>query len=143
MGLDKLTIHPDECLKICKQYYDEKTYEHALRVAEYVRTMGAIPREYHVDCMMLALMHDLLEDTDYTGEDLPPKFREALELLTKEEGLNYASYCHSLRPTQTSDPVYVCAWFVKLADMKDHLTLTDTLTDRLKEKYLKGLAQLL
>ena len=35
------------------------------------------------------------------------------------------------------------AYWVKLADMKDHLTLTDTLTEKLKEKYLRGLAILL
>jgi hypothetical protein len=32
---------------------------------------------------------------------------------------------------------------VKLADMKDHLMLKETLTDKLKEKYLTGLAELL
>lgn len=35
------------------------------------------------------------------------------------------------------------AYWVKIADMKDHLIQTATLTDKLKEKYLRGLAILL
>lgn len=38
---------------------------------------------------------------------------------------------------------YPEAYWVKLADMKDHLSLTDTLTDKLKEKYLSGMRYLL
>ena len=35
------------------------------------------------------------------------------------------------------------AYWVKLADMKDHLAQTETLTDKLKEKYLAALPYLL
>lgn len=38
---------------------------------------------------------------------------------------------------------YPEAYWVKLADMKDHLAQTDTLTDKLKDKYLTALPYLL
>lgn len=34
-------------------------------------------------------------------------------------------------------------YWVKIADMKDHLSQKETLTERLKEKYLEGLVILL
>ena len=40
-------------------------------------------------------------------------------------------------------PQYPAAWFVKLADIKHHFELYNTLTDSLKDKYVKALAILL
>ena len=36
-----------------------------------------------------------------------------------------------------------CAWWVKIADMKDHLAQRDTLTEKLRDKYLEALPHLL
>lgn len=49
--------------------------------------------------------------------------------------------CQRFKKYNTND--YLCAYWVKLADMKDYLSLTNTLTDRLKEKYLSRLRYLL
>ena len=38
---------------------------------------------------------------------------------------------------------YPEVYWVKIADMRDHLEQTDTLTDKLKEKYLAALPYLL
>ena len=130
--------------KICKQYYDEATYDHAQRVADYVLESGLVPITMWEDCIKLALMHDLIEDTDYKGEDLPPRFKEALMLLTKPKGMKYVDYCKQLKPYRGyATAVQLAAYYVKLADMKDHLAQKETLTDRLKQKYLEGLAELL
>ena len=143
MALDKPPMRAWQTYEICKQYYDWKTYCHAARVASYVQSMGVIPKEYHIECILLAWMHDLLEDTEYTGEDLPPNFKKALQLLTKPKDMKYDDYCEMLRPRVDSDPATICAYYVKIADMKDHLAQKETLTPRLKEKYLSGLAKLL
>lgn len=142
MSLDNYRIKINDALKIAKQYYDKKTYDHAIRVAGYVADNEAIPPAFREDCVCLAIMHDLLEDTDYNPAGLPESFKEALKLLTKPKEMPYKEYCRSLQCSHDSSPK-ICAYFVKLADMKDHLMLKETLTDRLKEKYLEGLAELL
>ena len=53
---------------------------------------------------------------------------------------SYEDYIISIKNAQT---IYPEVWWVKLADMKDHLSQRDTLTERLKNKYSKALAILL
>ncbi len=56
--------------------------------------------------------------------------------------MSYTEYCKRIdlaTSTYTGKPAY----YVKFADIKEHLYLTDTLTNRLKEKYLNGLRYLL
>ena len=87
-------------------------------------------------------MHDLLEDTNYNPKGLPENFTNALKILTKAKEVSYDDYCKSIKSVCHIN-YRKCAYWVKLADMKDHLSLIDTLTDRLKEKYLSGLRYLL
>lgn len=132
-------------LSLAKQYYTKKGYEHAMRVAGYVSEMMIIPNEYRDECVCLAIMHDLLEDTEFkykTSAGYPVYFGKALELLTKPKDMSYVDYCKQLRCTDYID-YKMCAYWVKLADMKDHLCQKETLTDKLKAKYLEGLAELL
>lgn len=143
MSLSKGQLTMKQVTEICKAHYDQKNLEHADRVWHYVTTMGIIPPEFWEDCEYLALMYDLLEDTDYTGEDLPLDFLEALKFLTKPKDMKYTEYCKKLRPGYHATDAQRCAYYVKIADMKDHLAQTETLTDRLKKKYLEGLAELL
>ena len=56
--------------------------------------------------------------------------------------MGYDEYCDIIKLSAKPD-WGKCAWFVKLADMKDHLSQVETLTPRLKEKYLSGLRYLL
>lgn len=66
-----------------------------------------------------------------------------LLLLTHDkENMSYDEYCKRIKDS-VNTPAGKLAWFVKIADMKDHLNKTDTLTDKLKEKYLSGLRYLL
>lgn len=131
-----------KAMELAAKYYDKETYSHAMRVAGYVAQNMTIPHEYRDECVALAICHDLIEDTECKLNCFPENFAKALNLLTKPKEMDYVEYCKKLRPTDCWN-VQNCAYWVKLADMKDHLTLTDTLTDRLKEKYLAGLAVLL
>ena len=60
--------------------------------------------------------------------------------MTKENEQNYVEYIDAIK--SSADKCQEAYW-VKIADMKDHLSQTDTLTDKLKKKYLAALAHLL
>ena len=127
-------------------YYSQDTFQHVCRVAEYVTSNKAIPPELKERCYLVALMHDILEDTNFDIEDFrkyeyvryhSEVMTEAiLQLTHNKKTETYEEYIAKI-------PKGSIAYWVKLADMKDHLTLTDTLTEKLKEKYLRGLAILL
>ena len=68
------------------------------------------------DTTVVALLHDVVEDTDYTLEDLEklgffPQVIEAVALLTHEEGVPYLEYVARIK----DNPV---AKAVKLADIE-------------------------
>lgn len=130
-------------LRMAKQYYEPKTYEHALRVAGYVAENPMIPDDKMDNCVALAIMHDLIEDTKYSGGGFGAEysyFEECLNLLTRPKDMDYLKYVRQIRDYSNIRPE---AYWVKMADMKDHLSQTETLTDNLKEKYLKALPYLL
>lgn len=132
-----------------EKFYDKETYDHTVRVANYVMTNDMIPEDRRETCVALAIMHDLLEDTKY----VPPSygsqsakevgytnyFDRCLNYLTNR-GKRYTEYIKNIK-VQSCD--YPEIWWVKLADMKDHFMQKDTLTDALKEKYLEALPYLL
>lgn len=137
----------DKLLEFCERYYDKDTMEHAKRVYYYAQDSmwDAIERSIGG---LVALCHDLLEDTSCTVKDLSklcsdPDFVIAVKILTKNKGEKYVAYCKRIKQASLECLAGRIAWFVKLADIKDHLSQRDTLTDRLKEKYLAGLAELL
>ena len=142
MTLDKEPVKISDAIRIAKKYYDDDTFNHAMRVAGYISENDTMPIAYKDECIALAIMHDLLEDTRYDGNGLPDNFKLALKSLTKPISISYECYCNRLRDTKNTS-WKICAYWVKLADIKDHLNLTDTLTDKLKEKYLSGLRYLL
>lgn len=140
--LDNKPIEVSTALNLAFKFYDEENMKHAMRVALHVAENALIPREYLFECISLALMHDLLEDTEFVSNDLPENFTKALNLLTKPKYMPYNEYCKKIHDA-TNTNWGMCAYWVKLADMSDHLSQTDTLTDRLKQKYLSGLRYLL
>ncbi len=129
-------------MRMAKEYYDEKTYAHAARVAQYVAENNMIPESKMDDCIALAWMHDLKEDTDWSGcfGSENEQFEKCLDWITKPKDMDYIEYIKRIR--EWADTRQEAYW-VKLADMKDHLAQTDTLTDKLKEKYLAALPYLL
>lgn len=142
MGLDREQMKVANALTIAKEYYDETTYNHAIRVMQYVADNSLISYEYKDECVALAVMHDLLEDTEYTGSGLPEGFYKALKLLTRQKDKTYTQYIKNIKDTDYTN-WKMCAYWVKLADIKDHLTQIETLTDSLKERYIKALTILL
>ena len=104
---------------------------------------GGIPYIYHpihlaeqmddeVECVC-ALLHDVVEDTDITFEDLekdfPNEVIDILKLLTHEDGIEYMDYVRKIKTNKVATKV-------KMADIKhnyDKSRLTE-LPDSLKAK---------
>ena len=128
-------------LRMAKRYYETETYEHALRVAANVADNNIIPDSKMDLCISLAIMHDLIEDTNY-GEfnDVPLALKHGMKNITKRRDEDYISYIKNIVNNKDTCPE---AWWVKLADMKDHLAQTETLTEKLRDKYLTALPYLL
>ena len=130
-------------------YYDDDTLKHACRVAEFIDQNPMIEDYDKEPCIAIALLHDAFEDTILYGDlcnkltkPLDESVMKALCALTKPDHLSYVEYIQSLRTVQ-GETWRKWAYWVKVADMKDHLTQRDTLTDKLKEKYWEALPYLL
>ena len=94
---------------------------------------------------IVALLHDVVEDTDLTLDDIagdfPPAVIDALRLLTHKPGTNYLDYVRALR----NNPI---AATVKRADLlhnsdESRLALcpiSEAEKNRLRQKYQKALA---
>lgn len=70
----------------------------------------------------VALLHDVLEDSDYTSEDLleagvPREIVEAVEILTKQSGESYDEYLSKIKMNDL-------ARVVKIADLTHNSDLT-------------------
>ena len=99
--------------------------------------------EYTTVC---ALLHDVIEDTDYTWPDLqkmgfPHEILEALKLLTHEESVPYMEYVQKI----AENPI---ATKVKIADLRHNSDLSrlDTIDEwaiNRTQKYQKALDFLL
>ncbi|MBQ8374576.1 MAG: GTP pyrophosphokinase [Clostridia bacterium] len=91
---------------------------------------------------VVALLHDVVEDTDYTFDDLlsmgfPTQAIDALKLLTHDDGTPYMEYVERL----SSNPT---ARAVKLADLRHNsdfsrLETVDERARKRREKYLKAI----
>ena len=128
------------CLKaisIAEKYYPKKKLQHALRVANYAVEIGSIDvrcENKSDELFVVGLLHDLVEDTEYTKEQLFEDFGypigDAVMIVTKGEDEEYQDYIQRVLNSKN-----LIAFIVKKADMKDHMAQTETLTDKLKEKY--------
>ena len=89
----------------------------------------------------VALLHDVLEDTDYPREALAAEFpavvMEAIDLMTHKEGVPYLEYVEKIKPN-------ALARTVKLADLTHNCDKTrlhlegEAAQRRLEEKYYKA-----
>lgn len=70
---------------------------------------------------IVALLHDVLEDSDYTKVDLENYFTsdicDAVEALTREKGENYFKYIHALKDNKLAREV-------KIADLKHNMDVS-------------------
>ncbi len=131
-----------DAIKVAREYYDDATYQHAMRVAAYVTNDNLIPDDKKDNCVVLAIMHDLLEDTKFNISTFSINYylKDCLQILTKDTEIAYEEYIRNIKDKYTYRPE---AYWVKLADIKDHLCQTETLTEKLKEKYLSVIPYLL
>lgn len=131
-----------DAIKVAREYYDDATYQHAMRVAAYVTNDNLIPDDKKDNCVVLAIMHDLLEDTKFNISTFSINYylKDCLQILTKDTEIVYEEYIRNIKDKYTYRPE---AYWVKLADIKDHLCQTETLTEKLKEKYLSVIPYLL
>ena len=89
------------------------------------------------EAVAVALLHDVLEDTGYTVEDLaamgfPQRVTQPLALLTHHKGVPYLEYVAGIK----KDPV---ARAVKLADLRHNSDLSrlDTVDEKALERVAK------
>lgn len=134
--------------ELCYLYYDEKTMEHAKRVANEAKSLCKLFKLPYANwdnfVYQLGLAHDLYEDTTIKqGAWFDNDFEENLQLLTKEKDVDYNDYIAKIRGMAASNPKYMPAYIVKLADMHDHFAQADTLTDKLKNKYMAAMPYLI
>ena len=74
------------------------------------------------DAFIAALLHDVMEDSDYTADDLlkagiPDHIVDALRLLTHEKGTDYMVYVRGLKDNEIAREV-------KMADIKHNSDLS-------------------
>ncbi len=109
--------------------YPIDVMEHAERIMNLVRPFGK-------DYMMVALLHDILEDTEVTYEDLskvlPYDIINDIFALTRKSDETYFEYIDRITKSTKR------AKIVKYYDILDHLHNKTTLKPSLKKRYLKA-----
>ena len=128
-------------LKLCFEAHKEQVDKsgmpyvfHPFHLAEQMNTE---------ETTIVALLHDLVEDTDYTIEALvdmgfDKSITDAIALMTHADNVAYMDYVRAIK----DNPI---AKSVKLADLKHNSDLTrlDTIDGKAlsrREKYLKAIA---
>ena len=131
--------------------YGNSYFEHLDRVADRVREMeyDFVDETSEIELYVAtAYLHDIIEDTDCTREDLvalfPESVVEAVFRLTREEGMTYAEYIERILsrdiiPTLAGKIARV----VKLADLLDHVSGPTPCPPSLIERYEKSLYRLI
>ena len=123
-----------------KEHLPLNKYEHSIRVMKYVRELAPLylaRGDVSTDALIVAAIHDVVEDSDVTLEEIEGKFgryiRNCVEVLTHDkEAMSYPEYIDLIMDCPLPE-----ARVVKHADMRDHLRQKETLTPRLKEKYFE------
>jgi (p)ppGpp synthase/HD superfamily hydrolase len=105
--------------------YPPDIKEHVTRVAISAITYGN-------DYETVALLHDILEDTETTEDELPEEYREDIITLTRKDTETYFDYIE--RVSRGSKRAIT----IKLLDIEDHLNNKETLKTSLEKRYLKA-----
>jgi (p)ppGpp synthase/HD superfamily hydrolase len=103
-------------LRAHRNQFDKNEFpyvHHPLHIAEQMQSEDAV---------VVALLHDVLEDSKYTAEDLlkdgiPTRCVEAIQLLTRVDGSDYMDYINSLKDNRI-------ALIVKRADLLHNMDPT-------------------
>lgn len=132
-----------KALKLCFEAHKHQTDKsgmpyvfHPFHLAEQMKTE---------ETTIVALLHDVVEDTDYTLDDLTKMgfgkvITDAIALLTHDDGIEYMDYVRLIK----NNPI---AKAVKLADLRHNSDLSrlDVVDEKAlarREKYRKSIALL-
>jgi (p)ppGpp synthase/HD superfamily hydrolase len=113
---------------------------HPIRVMHSVDTLD-IPEDKKLKFKMLAISHDVIEDTDTTVTDfifntsLPYRGIQVLENLTRYDNESYDEFI---------DRILTDEWAVEIKklDIADHLARKETLSKSLETRYIKAIKKL-
>lgn len=105
--------------------YPTDIKNHAMRVSVLASGYGS-------DYELIGLLHDIIEDTDTTLDELPVDTREDIDILTRKNSETYFEYIDRIVNSNKR------AIIIKCCDIYDHLQCVDTLTDSLKKRYDKA-----
>lgn len=126
-------VSPMKAIELAKTYYSKKDFDHAMRVAGYSYAYDYASGDTY--SFIVGILHDILENTDCSEEQLiscvGENLASTIHILTKSDDETYEEYIKSIFDSRDE-----LAILVKRADMKDHLTQLDTLTDKLRDKYI-------
>lgn len=125
--------HKDQSRKFSRPGEDPEPYiNHPIRVAEAVERITG-----DKELVMVALLHDVVEDTDATFDDLAkafsPRVIEAVDALTRRYQESYRDFI--ARICLSAD-----AWIVKRADILDNLSSLPPRSIALSLRYTEALA---
>lgn len=131
--------------------YGNPYFEHLDRVADRVREMeyDFVDETSEIDLYVAtAYLHDIIEDTKCTAEELSPLFPEeviaAIFSLTRKERMTYAEYIDAILARSGSyELAGKIARVVKLADLLDHVSGPTPCPSSLKKRYEKSLYRLI
>ena len=123
--------HKDQVDKSGKPYW-----EHPVRV------MKRLPKEATYDVTIAALLHDILEDTDYTEDDLKemgisPNAINMIKLVSRDKNKTYSEFIKSIASSKNKGAI-----MIKIADNEDNLDPSRILPKEyggLKDRYRKSL----
>ena len=127
-------------LKLCFEAHKEQTDKsgmpyvfHPFHIAEQMQDEKST---------IVALLHDLVEDTDYTLNDLrsmgfDSEIIEAIALLTHDENVSYEDYLNRIK----TNPLAKTVKFADIAHNSDQTRLDDDdpRAEKWQEKYKKAL----
>lgn len=130
-------------MKLCFEAHKEQTDKSGM---PYVFHPFHLAEQMHTEeTTIVALLHDVVEDTDYTIQDLEnmgfdKTVIDAISLMTHADDVEYMDYVGAIK----ENPI---AKAVKLADLKHNSDLTrldevDEESLKRREKYLKAIAVL-
>lgn len=128
-------------IRLAKFYYTQEGFSHALRVADLA--LEGFGQTIDTDRLYAtAILHDIVEDTSidfcYLSDQIGKEIADDIYDLSRRPLQTYMDY---IRDIAASGSLYAVR--VKQADIKDHLGQKETLTESLKERYLKALPLLI
>ena len=104
-----------------------EVYRHSLRVCKLIDYYVSENNSDYSTIQDVALLHDILEDTYTTEDELSDSIvREAVLLLTRKDGEIYFDYINRIVISNNR-----IAFVVKIADLSDHLLQSKTLSPSL------------